>query len=92
MGFSRQEYWSGVPLPSPLEVYIHKFFVIVSESLRISYSPCVDPWLGILVLNNKESPKEFLVRKSNMIRFAFYEYDSGSSWYVNWLGYSVEYC
>jgi len=21
MGFSRQEYWSGVPLPSPLTVY-----------------------------------------------------------------------
>ena len=22
MGFSKQEYWSGVPLPSPFEVYI----------------------------------------------------------------------
>ena len=27
MGFSRQEYWSGLPLPSPLEVYkFHPFF------------------------------------------------------------------
>ena len=23
MGFSRQEYWSGVPLPSPIHVYTH---------------------------------------------------------------------
>ena len=23
MGFSRQEYWRGVPLPSPLDTYIH---------------------------------------------------------------------
>ena len=23
MGFSRQEYWSGLPLPSPLVVYMH---------------------------------------------------------------------
>lgn len=61
-------------------MYIHKFFLTVSESLRISYSLYVDPWLGTSILNNKESLKEFLVRKSNMIRFAFYEYDSGSSW------------
>ena len=24
MGFSKQEYWSGVPLPSPIYIYIHK--------------------------------------------------------------------
>ena len=29
MGFSRQEYWSGVPLPSPKwEHSIHEFFVV----------------------------------------------------------------
>ena len=61
-------------------MYIHNFFLIVSESLRICYSLYVDPWLGTLILNNKESLKEFLVRKSNLIGFAFYEYDSGSSW------------
>ena len=26
MGFSRQEYWSGVPLPSPKNVYLVEFF------------------------------------------------------------------
>ena len=26
MGFSRQEYWSGVPLPSPCKIYIHVQF------------------------------------------------------------------
>ena len=25
MGFSRQEYWSGVPLPSPLTTVLYKF-------------------------------------------------------------------
>ena len=25
MGFSRQEYWSGVPLPSPQHVYLQFF-------------------------------------------------------------------
>ena len=31
MGFSRQEYWSGVPLPSPLvslRRYIPKYFIL----------------------------------------------------------------
>ena len=23
MGFSKQEYWSGVPLPSPMDVLVH---------------------------------------------------------------------
>ena len=38
MGFSRQEYWSGVPLPSPIIVAIHlitnkpkESYVIVSN-------------------------------------------------------------
>ena len=29
MGFSRQEYWSGVPLPSPISV--HKPLIILTE-------------------------------------------------------------
>ena len=29
MGFSRQKYWSGVPLPSPsISIYTHKMLVI----------------------------------------------------------------
>jgi len=27
MGFSRQEYWSGVPLPSPIYIYIYIYMV-----------------------------------------------------------------
>ena len=27
MGFSRQEYWSGVPLPSPDEILEHRNFI-----------------------------------------------------------------
>ena len=27
MGFSRQEYWSGVPSPSPIYSYIYSFFI-----------------------------------------------------------------
>ena len=30
MGFSRQEYWSGVPLPSPLTVHINFQFDVPS--------------------------------------------------------------
>ena len=34
MGFSRQEYWSGVPLPSPYEVPNNRQF-IETESRRV---------------------------------------------------------
>ena len=32
MGFSRQEYWSGVPLPSPLDIFRMFFFVLLWKS------------------------------------------------------------
>ena len=28
MGFSRQEYWSGVPLPSPIYIYMYMYIYI----------------------------------------------------------------
>ena len=34
MGFSRQEYWSGVPLPSPTVVYNSQSYFSVLENLR----------------------------------------------------------
>ena len=41
MGFSRQEYWSGVPLPSPKVCYIHarKYYLMIQriELLLISH-------------------------------------------------------
>ena len=30
MGFFRQEYWSGLPLPSPINILYYQFFVIVT--------------------------------------------------------------
>ena len=49
MGFSRQEYWSGVPLPSPKEIYegaksslLHKTVVLCQniKSLNLSIQQC----------------------------------------------------
>ena len=41
MGFSRQEYWSGVPLPSPttqcLLQYILFYSITVSKELNVNY-------------------------------------------------------
>ena len=35
MGFSRQKYWSGVPLPSPfIELYCANFLLIVDLGLK----------------------------------------------------------
>ena len=33
-GFSRQEFWSGVPLPSPIYVLEYNIYLFVSDSLR----------------------------------------------------------
>ena len=38
MGFSKQEYWSGVPLPSPLHL-AEKYFIL--ERLLTSYKTCI---------------------------------------------------
>ena len=36
MEFSRQEYWSGLPLPSTLEVYkFHRFFFIIPATVSV---------------------------------------------------------
>ena len=37
MGFSRQEYWSGVPLPAPKVIYIYQ--ASISLSLKETFSP-----------------------------------------------------
>ena len=36
MGFSRQEYWSGVPLPSLIQAYYYYYYVasVVSDSVQ----------------------------------------------------------
>ena len=38
MGFSRQEYWSGVPLPSPSHLGTNHFFPTLPRSLSLSQS------------------------------------------------------
>ena len=45
MGFSRQEYWSGVPLPSPPD-YLEKplIFLIVQNSLRQNFIAYFQIW------------------------------------------------
>ena len=63
MGFSRQEYWSGVPLPSPnlgLYIYILVGYVTASQNyryyLQLAVSTTARPSkLGFYPTGNKES-------------------------------------
>ena len=58
MGFSRQEYWSGVPLPSPL----HKLEKPISHSLqwpnKIIKAPACRVDLGPFLLRSKKLPPQ----------------------------------
>ena len=40
MGFSRQEYWSGVPLPSPTHTYIYTFGIFSVLIQDLPRFPC----------------------------------------------------
>ena len=43
MGFSRQEYWSGVPLPSPSlpkDTYYFRFWIFLSVTIILPYFSC----------------------------------------------------
>ena len=42
MGFSRQEYWSGLPLPSPSKPYIHTYTHIPICGKMLKLNP--DGW------------------------------------------------
>ena len=42
MGFSRQEYWSGVPLPSPL--IVSSIFKFETERMHLKASLCFEFW------------------------------------------------
>ena len=53
MGFSRQEYWSGVPLPSPFSMYKHWLFLYLSRSSLISLN---------IVLSSEQSSYMYSVR------------------------------
>ena len=51
MGFSRQEYWSGLPLPSPQQVY--------TEVLTMFWHPVPEQWFSEFI-NRVASPGGFL--------------------------------
>ena len=51
MGFSRQEYWSGVPLPSPIAFYSSTIWVIYAHYSRWFLSP-ESGVVGIFLLKN----------------------------------------
>ena len=51
MGFSRQEYWSGVPLPSPLLVICLFNFLFIHNSVLVgNMFPIMNPKVGFPVL------------------------------------------
>ena len=66
MGFSRQEYWSGVPLPSPDTVHrihykhsIRKLLELISEFSKVAgYKINTQKSLAFLYINNQKSEIE----------------------------------
>ena len=51
MGFSRQEYWNGVPLPSPMQYY--------SAIKRIAFESVLVRWMNLeSVIQSKVGQKE----------------------------------
>ena len=59
-GFSRQEYWSGVPLPSPIHKYAaRKLAELVNEIVK--FSRCqfnTHKYITFLYTNNEKSERE----------------------------------
>ena len=65
MGFSRQEYWSGVPLPSPIlytenpKDSIRKLLELISELSKVAgYKINTQKSLAFLYTNNEKSERE----------------------------------
>ena len=54
MGFSRQEYWSGVPLPSPIHLTIYK--IIINKDLL--YSTGNSTQYSVIIYMAKEFNKD----------------------------------
>ena len=55
MGFSRQEYWSGVPLPSLKYIYLH---ICITEALEVTQ------WSRICLPANEETQETWLLSMS----------------------------
>ena len=72
MGFSRQEYWSGLPLPSPQQIIdLYKSFIFLQSPL---YNQILDPCChkrGIIYSSHKNSKKlmeNISVRKTENLK------------------------
>ena len=63
MGFSRQEYWSGVPLPSPFFILLISTPVSVSESMSI-YGHLASLDIPIYLWNHDDDCGTFLLVSS----------------------------
>ena len=69
MGFSRQEYWSGVPLPSPIHSLLFlttKLYIVTTASSgKESICQCrrcgFDPWVGKIAWGRKWQPTAVLL-------------------------------
>ena len=61
MGFSRQEYWSGAPLPSP--ILITKFTVLLSNTLSSEDDSDMDIPMFLSLCNFQSSEREIYVNK-----------------------------
>ena len=89
MGFSRQEYWSGVPLPSPLNLWIvfNQFWQILDPHLVIY---CLFILSSLFWGSSYVYPKRFHVfYTSNMLFSVFFS----SFWSVCfWFGYFLLPC
>ena len=69
MGFSRQEYWSGVPLPSLFtEVLIYTSFPMVKHPFFSTFNPSIlDYFDSILVFRGRYVTQTWPIRTSNFL-------------------------
>ena len=74
MGFSRQEYWSGVPLPSPIEPFNFTFFSITGWGIVLDY--CDIEWFALEM--NRDHSVIFEIASKYCISDSFVDYDSYS--------------
>ena len=81
MGFSRQEYWSGVPLPSPLDHIVVFFFLIWGGTSILSYSLVAVP-----IYNPSNSAQQFsfshILANIFYSCYSFFTILTGRSWYL----------
>ena len=78
MGFSKQEYWSGVPLPSPLLAVSPLKFFLKQNSSRFFNSHRLSQWLAA-TYTNSVTQEVFL-----SIAWICWVYSFEQHWYISW--------